>query len=96
MKNSKKSYLMERLRSKCSSFLLHEITPPPLLYFLIFAYIKYPLEPISASFNAFLFGIAVKILVITSFNFVFMLTPFFNSSPILTLPMLGITVFACN
>jgi hypothetical protein len=72
------------------------VTPPPILYFLIFAYSHFPLEPISPSFGAFLFAVAAKILILANFNFLFIMAPFFNISPILAIPMFIISLFSCN
>jgi hypothetical protein len=96
MGNLKNLYFLKRLKSKYYSFLFHESTPPPLLYFLIFAYFKFRFEPIPASFNVLFFGLAVKILLVSNFNCLFLMAPFLNAHPLMVLPMVAVCLFACN
>lgn len=96
MGDLKNSYFFKRMKSKYYSFLFHESTPPPLLYFLIFSYFHFPFEPIPASFSLLFFGLAVNILLVSNFNCLFLMAPFLNAHPIMVLPMVAACLFSCN
>jgi hypothetical protein len=96
MERLKNSYLFKRLKSKYYSFLFYESTPPPVIYFLFFAYFHFAFEPITASFTLLFFAITVKLLLVTSFNCLFMIAPFFRAHPLIAVPMLAVSLFACN
>jgi hypothetical protein len=96
MRICKNSYFYKRIKAKFHSFLINETTPPPILYFLIFAYSHYPFEPIPASFGLLFFGIATKILIVSNFNILFMMAPFLSTSLIMAVPVFITILLACN
>lgn len=90
------SLIKKRIFARISSFLVNEISIPPLLYFLAFLYLHLPLEARYRSDDLIFFLVAVAAAILCNFNFIFTLAPFVQQHIAIALAMFLLGLFSCT